>query len=334
MHHPGKGTVQDEILAILEKDGRASIREIASNIDIEEQQARRHLNALLSSGSIRIVAAVNLPIKSDGIVAIFLLGIAGDPQPAIDRILQLDMAPWIELCSGPVDIAFSVYASSMENLAQAMRKVFRLPGVTSVKSYICLDVIKRGYVLPPSVEDDKKGRPPKDAETNVSQLKDSPLWGPLSQDIDMMDWEIIKRLQANGRESYSSIAADLGVNEGTVRKRVKQLTKHNIINIVAMSTDIKNRLPYSGLLGVKVTGDPQIVADEMSSWPEIPWLSITDGDVCILAEVQGGQKDDLLSCLERLQRNPAVIDVDCHLFLRSIKQSLLGPIPRYGRDDK
>src|SRR5690606_1081555 len=101
---------------------------------------------------------------SEVIVAIFLVGIAGDPKPAIDQILQLDTVPWIELCSGPVDIAFSVYATSMEDLTQATRKIFCLPGVSSVKSYICLDVIKRGYVLPSSMEDDQDGRQPKGVE--------------------------------------------------------------------------------------------------------------------------------------------------------------------------
>ena len=43
--------------------------------------------------------------------------------------------------------------------------------------------------------------------------------------IDGLDRAIISFLQFDGRMSFTKIAAELGISEGTVRRRVKQLTE-------------------------------------------------------------------------------------------------------------
>ena len=48
--------------------------------------------------------------------------------------------------------------------------------------------------------------------------------------MDELDRKIISLLERNGRASNARIARDVGVSEGTVRRRLKRLISEKIIN--------------------------------------------------------------------------------------------------------
>jgi len=53
--------------------------------------------------------------------------------------------------------------------------------------------------------------------------------------IDKLDRKLIEELQKDGRESYTELAGKLGITEGTVRKRVRNLVDRGIMKIVAVT---------------------------------------------------------------------------------------------------
>jgi Lrp/AsnC family transcriptional regulator for asnA, asnC and gidA len=102
--------------------------------------------------------------------------------------------------------------------------------------------------------------------------------------MDTLDKAIITILQRDGRASNAGIAREVGVSEGTVRRRLKQLQDDNLIRIVAMLDP--GRLGYrsEALLGIHVDPDKlDMVADQMSDLEEIAWVSITTGNYDIFA---------------------------------------------------
>jgi len=54
----------------------------------------------------------------------------------------------------------------------------------------------------------------------------------LSEDLEL-NWKIISLLQEDGRMAFSTIADKVGVSEGTVRNRVKQLRDDNVMAVAA-----------------------------------------------------------------------------------------------------
>jgi len=52
--------------------------------------------------------------------------------------------------------------------------------------------------------------------------------------LDETDRTIIAQLQYDGPMSFTDIAAELGISEGTVRRRVKQLMDDGVLQIVAI----------------------------------------------------------------------------------------------------
>jgi Lrp/AsnC family transcriptional regulator for asnA, asnC and gidA len=102
--------------------------------------------------------------------------------------------------------------------------------------------------------------------------------------MDELDNQIIKILQRDGRASNAGIARDVGVSEGTVRRRLKRLVQEEFIQVVALPDPTKMGLESQALIGVQVDPDKiDQVADGMSDLDEIKWVAITTGSYDIFA---------------------------------------------------
>ena len=81
--------------------------------------------------------------------------------------------------------------------------------------------------------------------------------------VDDVDRKIIEALQHNGRESFRGIAARVGVSEATVRARYGRLTSEGILQVVGVTNPLGLGFDQA-LVGIKTSGAPSTVADEIS----------------------------------------------------------------------
>jgi Lrp/AsnC family transcriptional regulator for asnA, asnC and gidA len=186
-------------------------------------------------------------------------------------------------------------------------------------------------------EQDQKSEQPRkrpgksvDADTlaaNFESIKAWPIGEWLHRHIDALDWAIIQKLRVNGRTPFEVVAKSLGLNEGTVRKRVKRLVDGDIVQIVALPTPIVAERAFSGLVGIRVARDPTLIAQEIAKWPEATWIGITGGDVSIWAEITAPSRALYLSSMQRISEISGVQSAQSLVYLRPIKLSLVGPIP-------
>jgi DNA-binding Lrp family transcriptional regulator len=89
--------------------------------------------------------------------------------------------------------------------------------------------------------------------------------------LDDLDKKIISILREDCLTPFVRIARSLGVNEGTIRHRVKKLTRHGIIKGFTVATDPKI-LGLGAVAFVVVTvtpGQMQQVAQELAKIPHI-----------------------------------------------------------------
>jgi Lrp/AsnC family transcriptional regulator for asnA, asnC and gidA len=102
--------------------------------------------------------------------------------------------------------------------------------------------------------------------------------------MDELDTQIIRILQKDGRASNAGIARDVGVSEGTVRRRLKRLVQEEFIRVVALPDPGKMGLESQALVGVQV--DPEKVdqvADDLSNLDEVKWVAVTTGSYDVFA---------------------------------------------------
>jgi Lrp/AsnC family transcriptional regulator for asnA, asnC and gidA len=137
--------------------------------------------------------------------------------------------------------------------------------------------------------------------------------------IDELDRKIIEALQRNGRESFRAIAAQLGVSEATVRARYGRLTAEGILQVVGVTNPLGLGFEQA-LVGVKTTGPPSAVADEISRWPEADYVVVTAGQFDVVVEVVTSDRADLLDLTNRIRALDGVVSTETFLYLEMWKQ--------------
>src|SRR5439155_27068733 len=138
--------------------------------------------------------------------------------------------------------------------------------------------------------------------------------------LDAVDTGLIEALQRNGRESFRSIARSLGVSEATIRARYARLCSDNILQV----TGVTNQLGLgfeSAMIGIRTSGPPEAVADEIARWDEADYVVVTAGQFDLLVEVVCGDRRHLLDLTNRLRALEGVASTETFLYLTMWKQT-------------
>ena len=102
--------------------------------------------------------------------------------------------------------------------------------------------------------------------------------------MDELDMKIVEILQEDGRASNAGIARRVGVSEGTVRRRLKQLIQEEFIRVVALLDPGKMGYASEALVGVRVDPDKiDQVAERLAALEEVNWVAETTGSFDIFA---------------------------------------------------
>jgi Lrp/AsnC family transcriptional regulator for asnA, asnC and gidA len=149
---------------------------------------------------------------------------------------------------------------------------------------------------------------------------DSPR-GPVApaRRVDELDRGIIEALQENGRESFRRIASRLGVSEATVRARYARLTSEGILQVVAVTNPLGLGFDQA-LVGVKTSGPPETVADEIALWPEADYVVVTAGQFDLVVEVVAADRRELLDLTNKMRAIPGVVTTETFFYLEMWKQ--------------
>jgi Lrp/AsnC family transcriptional regulator for asnA, asnC and gidA len=140
-----------------------------------------------------------------------------------------------------------------------------------------------------------------------------------AQRVDDLDRGIIEALQVNGRASFRGIAAGLGVSEATVRARYARLVASDILQVVAITNPLG--LGYEQVLvGVKTSGPPEAVADEIAHWPEADYVVVTAGQFDLVVELVAADRRHLLDLTNRMRALDGVVSTETFFYLEMWKQ--------------
>jgi Lrp/AsnC family transcriptional regulator for asnA, asnC and gidA len=138
--------------------------------------------------------------------------------------------------------------------------------------------------------------------------------------IDDVSKSIIEQLQSDGRKSYAAIGQVVGLSEAAVRQRVQRLIESGVMQIVAVTDPLTVGFFRMAMLGMKVDGDLQQVADQLASFPEIDYVVVTAGSFDVMAEVICEDDDHLLELLQRIRNVPTVRTTESFVYLKLRKQ--------------
>jgi Lrp/AsnC family transcriptional regulator, regulator for asnA, asnC and gidA len=139
--------------------------------------------------------------------------------------------------------------------------------------------------------------------------------------LDEVSKGIIEQLQQDGRRPYAAIGKAVGLSEAAVRQRVQRLLDAGVVQIVAVTDPLQVGFPRQAMIGVKVTGDLEAVADALAAMPEVDYVVVTAGSFDVLAEVVCESDDHLLEVLNtRVRALPGVLATETFVYLKLRKQ--------------
>ncbi len=115
---------------------------------------------------------------------------------------------------------------------------------------------------------------------------------------DELDRKIIEMLQVDGRATHAKMARDLGVSEGTVRRRLSKLLQDKVIRVIAIAEPEQLGYHTSAFIGLQV--DPsrvEAVATQLALLSETEHVAITTGSYDIFIWVNLASSEALAAFL-------------------------------------
>lgn len=96
--------------------------------------------------------------------------------------------------------------------------------------------------------------------------------------LDDIDMEIVRALRENGRIANRELAERLGVNEATVRSRLRKLSENDIVRVIATRDIGKMGFGALAAVGVQVKGRPaKDVGQDLAKLAEVVTVNASIG---------------------------------------------------------
>jgi Lrp/AsnC family transcriptional regulator for asnA, asnC and gidA len=140
--------------------------------------------------------------------------------------------------------------------------------------------------------------------------------------LDDVSKAIVEQLQEDGRRSYAAIAEVVGLSEAAVRQRVQRLLREGVMQIVAVTNPLQVGFTRQAMIGIRVEGDIDVVADKLEQMREVDYVVVTAGSFDLLVEVVCEDDDRLLDLLNKQIRSiPNVRSTESFVYLKLRKQT-------------
>jgi Lrp/AsnC family transcriptional regulator for asnA, asnC and gidA len=139
--------------------------------------------------------------------------------------------------------------------------------------------------------------------------------------LDEVSNAIIEQHQEDGRRPYAANGKAVGLSEAAVRQRVQRLLESGVMQIVAVTDPLQVGFPRAAMIGVRVEGDVEAVAEELAAMTEIDYLVITAGGYDLMCEVVCEDDEHLLEIVNRrIRAVPGVRFTETFVYLKLRKQ--------------
>lgn len=231
------------ILAALTRNARITNRDLAKELDIPEHVASDRLRVLQSNGIVGTTVLVDY--AAFGYSPFLNLQLAVEPgrfEEAASFLTEIESIVTLYSWGRFADHQFGLHVVA-RTLVQAQSlladQIGRCPGMTRCDVHVMTGATNYN---PPIVVSGVRAGPGPEIEPH--------------DNVDELDVSIIECLRNEGRKPYLTIADNLGVVEGTVRRRVVRMVEERIIRFAPVVSG-QSLMPRSLPIVVWIDVDPE-----------------------------------------------------------------------------
>jgi Lrp/AsnC family transcriptional regulator for asnA, asnC and gidA len=140
--------------------------------------------------------------------------------------------------------------------------------------------------------------------------------------LDDVSKAIIEQLQQDGRRSYAAIGKVVGLSEAAVRQRVQRLIDNGVMQVVAVTDPLELGFARQAMVGIRVSGPLEPVADTLAGLDEVDYVVVTAGSYDILAELVCESDEALLELISgKIRIIEGVVSTETFMYLKLRKQT-------------
>ena len=135
--------------------------------------------------------------------------------------------------------------------------------------------------------------------------------------MDDVDRKILNILKEDGRAGYISVAKQIGLSEGAVRKRIKILSDSGVIRKFTLKIGLGEGAEAIAMLSVNPSLPTQEISKRIQEIPNVETIYEVTGEYDIVAVISGMNVVEVNECIEKIRRVDGIMKTNTMIVLRS-----------------
>ena len=260
------------LLALLD-DGRVSHIDLSRQTGAPISTIHRRMATLFDEGHVQVSTLPEVDASQLRIYEVRFRCRPGKQQDVARALTARRDTRWVAVVTGDFGVVAEVVIPVGGNIASVIFDDLERTdeNVVSTQSNLVL----RRFKEPRSV----MGRFPCDPELTLPD-------GAAPWTVDDTDRAILASLRHDGRKSYAAVAAEIGANESTVRRRISSMRATRRAAVVTIVDPLA--LGYEQVAMIRLDVVPEhlaAVAAELSKHPDVHFLAATFGETALSGEI-------------------------------------------------
>ncbi len=148
-------------------------------------------------------------------------------------------------------------------------------------------------------------------------LNFSATYKQVGKKMDDKDKQILQILKDDGRASYGAIGEKVGLSEGAIRKRIKELANSGVIRKFTVKIGVAEGAEAITLLASNPSLPTQEVSKKIREIPNVETVYEVTGEYDIVAVISGMNVVEVNECVEKIRRVDGIMKTNTMIVLRS-----------------
>jgi len=294
--------LDNRLIRLLQADGRASFSDLSKQLGVTRSVATAKVNELISSGELRIVAAVHPRLLGLTAVAHVSIQLSGSAQPALDKLRQLDGAVFASLTTGRYGIIAELRLPTVERLYEDVEAIRLSEGVAAVDVLMYKEVVRSLFL----------GKEPPDP----------------GLELDDADLLILGELQMDGRLGFEALGERIGLSASAARNRVMRLLDARVMQIGPIRSRSGSSRAMAFGFGISTSAGTEEAIAFFSATPGVEFIASCFGRHDVVATIGVSSLDEMYETLDRVRAMESVASVESWLHVRIVQERYAKPLDK------
>jgi Lrp/AsnC family transcriptional regulator, regulator for asnA, asnC and gidA len=141
----------------------------------------------------------------------------------------------------------------------------------------------------------------------------------MSIDLDSVDEKIVRILQTDSRRPFVEIAAEIGLSESAVRRRVKNMANSGVITQFTIELGASGKTSAITLVSVSSTSDTSTVSSELKKLSGVQVIYEITGQYDIAAILAAPTIGEINKCIDDVRKTVGVSDTNTVIVLKTLR---------------